>query len=87
MPPDTRTGDHLQRSVSQTPSHLECRDAGVNFISQPFPFTQNSPDGKGMNIDKVWQQGVTGKGIVVAVVDDGLQQSHPDLQDNYVSKV
>lgn len=40
-----------------------------------------------MNIDKVWQQGVTGKGIVVAVVDDGLQQSHPDLKDNYVSKV
>ncbi|XP_078364758.1 neuroendocrine convertase 1-like isoform X2 [Oculina patagonica] len=43
----------------------------------------NPPDGKGMNIDKVWQQGVTGKGIVVAVVDDGLQQSHPDLKDNY----
>ena len=39
-----------------------------------------------MNIDKVWQQGVTGKGIVVAVVDDGLQQFHPDLKDNYVSK-
>ena len=38
-----------------------------------------------MNIDKVWQQGVTGKGIVVAVVDDGLQQSHPDLEDNFVS--
>lgn len=38
-----------------------------------------------MNIDKVWQQGVTGKGIVVAVVDDGLQQSHPDLKDNFVS--
>ena len=39
-----------------------------------------------MDIDKVWQQGVTGKGIVVAVVDDGLQQFHPDLKDNYVSK-
>lgn len=40
-----------------------------------------------MNIDKVWQQGVTGKGIVVAVVDDGIQQFHPDLKDNYVSKL
>lgn len=38
-----------------------------------------------MNIDKVWHEGVTGKGIVVAVVDDGLQQSHPDLKDNFVS--
>ena len=40
-----------------------------------------------MNIDQVWQQGITGKGIVVAVVDDGLQQSHPDLRDNYVCKI
>lgn len=43
----------------------------------------NPPSGKGMNIDLVWQQGITGKGIVNAVVDDGLQQSHPDLRDNY----
>ncbi|PFX17966.1 Furin-like protease 1, isoform 1-CRR [Stylophora pistillata] len=43
----------------------------------------NPPGGRGMNINEAWQQGVTGKGIVVAVVDDGLQQSHPDLEDNY----
>lgn len=38
---------------------------------------------KGMNIYQVWQQGITGKGVVVAVVDEGLQQSHPELADNY----
>ena len=49
-------------------------------------FSQNPSDaGNGMNIHQVWKQGITGKGIVVAVVDDGLQQSHPDLIDNYVS--
>lgn len=37
-----------------------------------------------MNIAEVWQQGITGKGVVVAVVDDGIQQSHPDLKDNFV---
>ena len=46
---------------------------------------QNPADGKGMNLRQVWQQGITGKGVVVAVVDDGLQQSHPELRDNYVS--
>lgn len=40
-----------------------------------------------MNIYQVWQQGITGKGVVVAVVDEGLQQSHPELADNYVGIV
>lgn len=29
------------------------------------------------------QQGYTGKGVVVTIVDDGLDHSHPDLQGNY----
>ena len=45
---------------------------------------KNSSHGKGMNIAEVWQQGITGKGVVVAVVDDGIQWSHPDLKDNFV---
>lgn len=49
---------------------------------------QGLPDNdKGMNIYQVWQQGITGKGVVVAVVDEGLQQSHPELADNYVGIV
>ena len=29
--------------------------------------------------------GYTGKGITVAIMDDGIDYLHPDLQDNYVS--
>ena len=29
--------------------------------------------------------GFTGKGIVVAVVDQGVEKNHPELQQNFVS--
>ena len=32
-----------------------------------------------------WKSGYTGKGIVVGVVDDGVDGSHPELKDNYVT--
>lgn len=37
----------------------------------------------GHNVLPVWEQGLTGRGVVVSVVDDGVQYSHPDLQNNY----
>ena len=44
-----------------------------------------SPEIQLLNVDKVWRKGITGKGIVVAVVDDGVAEDHNDLKDNYVS--
>lgn len=38
-----------------------------------------------MNIDPAWQKGYTGKGVVVSILDDGIQRNHPDLVQNYVS--
>jgi len=32
-----------------------------------------------INADKVWQMGYTGKGIVVAVIDSGIDYTHPDF--------
>lgn len=38
-----------------------------------------------MNVIPAWQEGITGKGIVVTILDDGLESDHPDLIQNYVS--
>lgn len=38
-----------------------------------------------MNIAGAWRRGYTGKGVVVSVLDDGIQGEHPDLKPNYVS--
>ena len=36
-----------------------------------------------MNVQEAWTQGVTGKGIAVTILDDGIEKSHPDLIANY----
>lgn len=57
--------------------------SSFNFVS----FLQNggAKDGFDMNIGGAWQKGYTGKGIVVSILDDGIQTNHPDLALNYVS--
>ena len=37
-----------------------------------------------MNVKSAWGAGYTGKGVLVAVVDDGVAH-HPDLVSNFVS--
>jgi kexin len=38
-----------------------------------------------MNVTRLWDMGITGSGIVTAIVDDGLDYEHEDLADNFVS--
>ena len=38
-----------------------------------------------MNVLPAWHQGFRGKGVVVSILDDGIQPNHPDLAANYVS--
>jgi len=42
--------------------------------------------GLDMNVQKVWSQNITGAGIVVTILDDGLEKDHPDLASNYDEK-
>ena len=40
---------------------------------------------RSINVLPVWSAGITGKGVNVAVLDDGLFKDHVDLASNYVS--
>ncbi|XP_002160973.1 PC3-like endoprotease variant B isoform X1 [Hydra vulgaris] len=44
------------------------------------------PSGVDINVRPVWEQGITGRGVVVSVLDDGVDHNHPDLRDNYDQK-
>lgn len=65
-------------------------DAGAAVAAavgdSPFPDVRNL-GGNSWNLDMInapeaWAQGYTGQGIVVAVVDTGVDYTHPDLANN-----
>ncbi|XP_044314674.1 furin-like protease 1 isoform X2 [Drosophila rhopaloa] len=46
----------------------------------------NRGSGLDMNVIPAWKEGITGKGVVVTILDDGLESDHPDIEDNYDPK-
>lgn len=38
-----------------------------------------------MNVKSAWARGYAGQGVVVTILDDGLETDHPDLKPNYAS--
>lgn len=41
--------------------------------------------GMDINVTGVWEHNITGTGVTVVVVDDGVQHTLQDIQPNYVS--
>lgn len=38
-----------------------------------------------INVTGVWERNITGRGVTVVVVDDGVEHTHQDIRPNYVS--
>ena len=57
------------------------------MILPPLLQIQNrgADGGFDMNVRKAWERGYTGKGVVITILDDGIEYTHPDLAPNYVS--
>lgn len=47
-----------------------------HLINPTFP-------GNDINVQKLWYDNITGKGVVAAIVDDGLDYENEDLKDNF----
>uniref|UniRef100_A0A8P4G419 Furin (paired basic amino acid cleaving enzyme) a n=1 Tax=Dicentrarchus labrax TaxID=13489 RepID=A0A8P4G419_DICLA len=50
------------------------------FRDQWYLYNGNHRD---LNAKAAWQLGYTGKGVVVSILDDGIEKNHPDLMQNY----
>jgi len=71
----------------QSNSKTIVRRNGAEF-SDPMFATQwflngGGRNGADMNVKPAWEKGYSGKGVVVSILDDGIQHNHPDLAQNY----
>ncbi|MBM4231111.1 MAG: choice-of-anchor D domain-containing protein [Gammaproteobacteria bacterium] len=60
------------------PNQWHLANTGQNSFSSTRPISGND-----MKVGVAWAEGATGKGIKVAIVDDGLEGAHEDLKDNF----
>lgn len=44
---------------------------------------RNGPGGFDMGVQGAWKMGYTGRGVVITILDDGIERDHPDLIENY----
>ncbi|XP_075157350.1 furin-like protease 2 isoform X2 [Haematobia irritans] len=81
--------DTSYRSTLPRAPRIQYRDAGPHNIfpdplfKEQWYLNGGAKDGLDMNIGPAWQKGYTGKGVVVSILDDGIQKNHPDLAQNY----
>ncbi|EDS41847.1 proprotein convertase subtilisin/kexin type 4, furin [Culex quinquefasciatus] len=77
------------RSIAPGSQRVNYRDTGSHNIfpdplfKEQWYLNGGAKDGLDMNVGPAWQKGYTGKGVVVSILDDGIQRNHPDLQQNY----
>ncbi|KAF5904988.1 neuroendocrine convertase 2, partial [Clarias magur] len=64
-------------------------DSGLNdplFTKQWYLINTGQADGTpglDLNVAEAWKMGYTGKGVTIAIMDDGIDYLHPDLASNY----
>lgn len=62
----------------------------LQFKDQYFPSQWHLDNlrfiGHDINVTGVWENNVTGHGVVVSVIDDGVEWTNPDILDNYCSE-
>lgn len=81
-PPPPRPSINVDSPANVIAARLQIKDPIFpkqwHFVNEEYP--QNT-----MNVTPVWENlGITGKGVVVAMVDDGLDYTHNDLSNNFV---
>ena len=73
------------RKLSRKPRGIFNTDncCGFNDPQYSKQWYFSNKRGVDMNIEGAWKQGITGKGVKVVILDDGVEKTHDDLKDNW----
>jgi len=72
-----------KRELTEQQAHLSKRDLSEYSFKDPdFPRQWYLKEDYN-NVTGAWKQNATGAGVVVTILDDGLEHNHPDLKANY----
>ncbi|XP_061637522.1 proprotein convertase subtilisin/kexin type 7 isoform X2 [Phyllopteryx taeniolatus] len=65
--------------------HADTHHEDQHFEELDIIANQHNDVNKGMdiNVTGIWERNITGVGVTVVVVDDGVQHTHQDLKPNY----
>jgi subtilisin family serine protease len=86
---EQRARQLVKRDVVVEPQHQHIhhhvKDKEAYVVEDPgFPrqwHLHGSP--MSVNVQPVWDSGIFGKGVLVSIIDDGLEYDHPDLAANW----
>ncbi|KAF8985629.1 hypothetical protein BGZ46_003029 [Entomortierella lignicola] len=78
--------EHVQGEVQpkdDVAAHFQIADPGFGYQWHLHNTIQRGHD---INVTGVWNQNITGKGAIVAIIDDGLDANSEDLNVNFYAK-
>lgn len=82
-------GNILVASAEQLVEHIRVKRDQESLVDSPYDpvwskmWYLHSGDELDMTVQEAWFDGFSGKGVNVAVLDDGIEKDHPDLIKNY----
>ncbi|XP_014679429.1 PREDICTED: furin-like protease 2, partial [Priapulus caudatus] len=77
---------HIRKRVKRDSLTDKVFDFKDPQFKDQWYLNKGAEKGFDMNVMAAWQKGYTGAGVVVSILDDGIQTDHPDLVDNYDPK-
>eukprot|EP01118_Nematostelium_gracile_P016473 TRINITY_DN682_c0_g1_i1.p1 TRINITY_DN682_c0_g1~~TRINITY_DN682_c0_g1_i1.p1 ORF type:complete len:574 (-),score=145.82 TRINITY_DN682_c0_g1_i1:630-2351(-) len=83
----THPPHHHSEEIKWAEQQVEKQRVKRGFIDplygEQWHLHPSEPNAPYIDIEGAWEQGITGEGVTIAIVDDGVEYTHPDLAENF----